>query len=142
MSLAQRPRFLNSVSFALFAFSQLLHSSIALAQGMAQGSPPPAGAKTIKCKNRQIPQLEDVTQKSGVHFSHTSAPEARYIVESMSGGVLLLDYDRDGWLDIYFTNAPTVALALHGETVNGALYHNNHDGTFTDVTDKAGFLES
>jgi enediyne biosynthesis protein E4 len=56
----------------------------------------------------------------------------------MSGGVILLDYDRDGWLDIYFTNAPTVAMALKSEKSRGALYHNNHDGTFTDVTDKAG----
>ena len=51
---------------------------------------------------------------------------------------MLLDYDRDGWLDIYFTNAPSVAGALKGEKARGALYHNNHDGTFTDVTDKAG----
>jgi hypothetical protein len=56
----------------------------------------------------------------------------------MSGGVLLLDYDRDGWLDIYFTNAPTIEMALKHEMARGALYHNNHDGTFTDVTDKAG----
>jgi hypothetical protein len=56
----------------------------------------------------------------------------------MSGGVLLIDYDRDGWPDIYFTNAPTVAMALKHEKARGALYHNNHDGTFTDVTDKAG----
>ena len=105
---------------------------------MAQGPPPPASAKTIKCKGRTIPQLEDVTEKAGIRFSHTSAPESRYIVESMSGGVLLLDYDRDGWLDIYFTNAPTVDMALTGRSARGALYHNNHDGTFTDVTDKAG----
>jgi len=56
----------------------------------------------------------------------------------MAGGVLLLDYDRDGWLDIYFTNAPTVEEALQGKKAQGALYHNNHDGTFTDVTEKAG----
>jgi hypothetical protein len=107
-------------------------------QGIAQGVPPPPGAKTIKCKDRPIPQLVDVTEKAGIHFTHSSAPEARYIVESMSGGVLLLDYDRDGWLDIYFTNAPTVDGFLKGETARGALYHNNHDGTFTDVTEKAG----
>ena len=52
----------------------------------------------------------------------------------MSGGVLLLDYDRDGWPDIYFTNAPTVAVAIAKKRSAGALYHNNHDGTFTDVT--------
>ena len=56
----------------------------------------------------------------------------------MSGGVILFDYDRDGWLDIYFTNAPTVAMAIKGQTSKSALYHNNHDGTFTDVTAKAG----
>src|ERR1700686_4988524 len=108
------------------------------AQGVAQGPPPPTTAKTIKCKDRAVPQLEDITEKVGIRFSHTSAPESRYIIESMSGGVLLLDYDRDGWLDIYFTNAPTVEMALKGQHARGALYHNNHDGTFTDVTDKAG----
>jgi enediyne biosynthesis protein E4 len=108
-----------------------------LAQGVAQGGPPPPGLKVIKCHDRPIPQLEDITDKAGIHFSHSSAAENRYIVESMSGGVLLLDYDRDGWLDIYFTNAPTVEMALKGQHASGALYHNNHDGTFTDVTDKA-----
>jgi len=108
------------------------------AQGMSQGVAPPPTAKTTKCKDRLIPQLEDITQKAGIRFSHISAPEARYIIESMSGGVLLLDYDRDGWLDIYFTNAPTVDMALKDQKAHGALYHNNHDGTFTDVTDKAG----
>ena len=49
-----------------------------------------------------------------------------------------MDYDGDGWLDIYFTNAPSVSMALAGKRARGALYHNNHDGTFTDVTDKAG----
>ena len=126
------------ISAAVAVLSAVMNPNLALAQGMAQGSPPPASAKTTKCKNKRIPQLEDVTQKADIHFSHNAAPEARYIVESVSGGVLLLDYDRDGWVDIYFTNAPTVAMALRGETARGALYHNNHDGTFTDVTEKAG----
>ena len=56
----------------------------------------------------------------------------------MSGGVALIDYDGDGWPDIYFTNAQSVDMALHGLKSRSALYHNNHDGTFTDVTDKAG----
>jgi enediyne biosynthesis protein E4 len=85
-----------------------------------------------------VPELIDVTEKAGIRFHHLSAPEKKYIVESMSGGVLILDYDRDGWPDIYFTNAPTVEMALNGEKARSALYHNNHDGTFTDVTDKAG----
>jgi len=122
----------------LLTFCLLASGYPAAGQGIAQGPPPPASAKTTKCQNRTIPQLEDVTEKCGIHFSHSSSPESRYIIESMSGGVLLLDYDRDGWLDIYFTNAPTVDEALKGKIPRGALYRNNHDGTFTDVTEKAG----
>lgn len=90
-----------------------------------------------KCSG-PVPQFVDITAKTGITFHHDSAPEKKYIVESMSGGVLLLDYDRDGWPDIYFTNATSVEGALKGKAARGALYHNNHDGTFTDVTDKAG----
>jgi len=124
--------------FSLLILGALLIPCKAWGQGMASGVAPPSSAKNTKCKDRPIPQLEDVTEKAGIHFSHDSSDVARYIVESMSGGVLLLDYDRDGWLDIYFTNSPTVEDALQGKKARGALYHNNHDGTFTDVTDKAG----
>lgn len=91
---------------------------------------------------RVIPQLEDITTKSGVAFSHASSPDKKYIFESMSGGVILFDYDRDGWPDVYFTNAPTIQMAVEGKTVLGALYHNNHDGTFTDVTQKSGLTKA
>ena len=84
------------------------------------------------------PQLVDITASTGINFEHLSSPEAKFIVESMSGGVALIDYDRDGWPDIYFTNAQSVEMALHGVKAHSALYHNNHDGTFTDVTEKAG----
>jgi enediyne biosynthesis protein E4 len=100
--------------------------------------PPPGGLKKIVCSGRPVPQLEEVTKKAGIRFKHAYSPEKKYIPESMSGGVLILDYDRDEWPDIYFTNAPTVEMALRHEKARGALYHNNHDGTFTDVTDKAG----
>jgi enediyne biosynthesis protein E4 len=101
-------------------------------------SPPPPGAKSAKCSGRPVPQLEDITAKTGITFKHTSDPSKKYIVESMSGGVILIDYDRDGWPDIYFTNAPTVEMAIKGQKSLGVLYHNNHDGTFTDVTAKSG----
>ena len=86
----------------------------------------------------KAPQLVDITASTGIHFEHLASPEQKYIVESMGGGVALLDYDGDGWLDIYFTNSPSVAMALEGKKAKSALYRNNHDGTFTDVTDKAG----
>jgi hypothetical protein len=116
-------------------------------EGHPPPTAPPPGAKAAKCSGRTIPQLEDITSKTGITFTHASDPSKRYIAESMSGGVILLDYDRDGWLDIYFTNAPTVAMAIQdpknlgGEKSLGALYRNNHDGTFTDVTHKAGLTK-
>jgi len=58
--------------------------------------------------------LVDITASTGIHFEHLSSPEAKYIAESMSGGVALIDYDRDGWPDIYFTNAQSVQMAQHG----------------------------
>ena len=80
----------------------------------------------------------DITDLTKIKFEHKSDPEAKFIAESMSGGVALIDYDGDGWPDIYFTNAQSVDMALHGVRSRSALFHNNHDGTFTDVTDKAG----
>ena len=118
--------------------TQILVAVSLLAQAHSPASPPPPGAKTQACRNRVVPDLADISESTGIHFRHLAAPEKKYIVESMSGGVLILDYDRDGWPDIYFTNAPTVEMALKGEKARSALYHNNHDGTFTDVTDKAG----
>jgi hypothetical protein len=120
-------------------FSLLLLSTVLFAQaGHDAAPPPPAGLKKIVCSGRPVPQLEDISQKAGIHFRHSYSPEKKYIPESMSGGVILIDYDRDGWPDIYFTNAPTISMALKHEKARGALYHNNHDGTFTDVTDRAG----
>lgn len=99
--------------------------------GFSQKAPDkPQPATTIR--------LSDVTTASRITFQHTISPEKKYLIESMPGGVLLLDYDGDGWLDIYFTNAPSIDMALHKERARSALYRNNHDGTFTDVTDKAG----
>jgi enediyne biosynthesis protein E4 len=94
--------------------------------------------KTVGGTGRSYPELVDITASTGIQFEHLSSPEQKFIVESMSGGVALIDYDRDGWPDIYFTNAQSVDMALHGNKARSALYHNNHDGTFTDVTDKAG----
>lgn len=104
----------------------------------------PETAKTATEQNsktssaKQLPQLVDIASSTGIKFEHLSSPEQKYIVESMSGGVALIDYDRDGWPDIYFTNSISVEMALAGKKSKSALYHNNHDGTFTDVTEKAG----
>src|SRR5579872_3085781 len=63
----------------------------------------------------------------------------RYILESTGSGVAVLDYDRDGWPDIYLVNGSELpSERKSGEAPTGHLFHNNHDGTFTDVTAKAG----
>lgn len=80
----------------------------------------------------------DITASSGINFRHVSSPEKKYIVESMSGGVALLDYDNDGYLDIYLVNSLTVDMVKAKQKTRSLLYHNNGDGTFIDVTDKAG----
>lgn len=131
---ARLPRCLAS----LLAISLATTPTLPAQMGHPTPPPPPPGAKSFVCKNRVIPQLVDITDQAGIRFTHASDPNKRYIVESMGGGVILIDYDRDGWPDIYFTNAPTVDQALHGQKAWGALYHNNHDGTFTDVTARAG----
>jgi hypothetical protein len=83
----------------------------------------------------------DVTHAAGLDkFRHMSGtPEKTTIIETPGSGVALLDYDNDGWLDIYLVNGSTFA-ALKGKEAapRAMLLHNNHDGTFSDVTDKAG----
>jgi hypothetical protein len=124
------------------AFVALNRASSLAQDGHPKPSPPPPGATVKECTGRPVPQFTDITAQAGITFKHTSDPSKKYIVESTSGGVILFDYDRDGWPDIYFTNAPTVAMAIDGKRSPGALYHNNHDGTFTDVTRASGVLNS
>ena len=83
----------------------------------------------------------DITQAAGLDkFHHRSGgPEKRTILETPGSGVALLDYDNDGWLDISLLNGSTFPALKGKETPPHAmLLHNNHDGTFTDVTEKAG----
>lgn len=83
-------------------------------------------------------QFTDITEKAGITFKHVYSPEKKYIAESMSGGVAIIDYDNDGYPDLYFVNSLTVDLAKANKKTRSALYHNRGDGTFTDVTDSAG----
>jgi enediyne biosynthesis protein E4 len=85
--------------------------------------------------------FEDFTKAAGLDkFRHRSGtPEKETILETIGSGVVLLDYDNDGWLDIYLVTGSTFP-ALNGKepAPRAALFRNNHDGTFTDVTDRAG----
>jgi len=85
--------------------------------------------------------FEDITKKAGLSgwVHKMGVPQKTFIVETNGSGVGLLDYDNDGWLDIYLVNGSTFD-ALDGKEAppHAALFHNNHDGTFTDVAAKAG----
>jgi hypothetical protein len=84
-------------------------------------------------------QLRDVTRETGITFTHSDGSGGkRYIIEVMSAGVALFDYDRDGDVDIYFLNgAPLKGTKVDVPPTN-ALYRNDGDFKFTDVTDQAG----
>jgi hypothetical protein len=83
----------------------------------------------------------DITKQSGLDkFRHRSGtPDKKTIIETPGSGVALIDYDNDGWLDIYLLNGSTMA-ALKGKepAPQAMLLRNNHDGTFSDVTQKSG----
>jgi hypothetical protein len=84
--------------------------------------------------------FENVLKQSKVDFTlKNSVSPHRYSIETMTGGVALFDYDNDGLLDIFFTNGAAIpSLEKTDSTFSNRLFHNNGDGTFTDVTEKAG----
>lgn len=93
--------------------------------------------------------LTDRTEQAGVEFRHRASPTAsKYLIETMGGGVALLDFDDDGWLDILLVNggairdAPGSAHIDRSEPpLHNRLYRNTGDGRFTDVTDKSGLSQ-
>ena len=85
--------------------------------------------------------FQDISEKAGLAkwTHHMGTPAKDYIIETKGSGVCLIDYDNDGWLDIYIVNGSTLeAFAGKAAPPHAALFHNNHDGTFTDVSAKAG----
>ncbi len=85
-----------------------------------------------------VPKFEDVARRVGLNVSHLSAPEKRYVVESISGGVGLFDCDNDGRLDIVMVNGSTVDRYRQGGDPMVTLWHQEPNGTFTDITQRAG----
>ena len=96
-------------------------------------------------------QFTDITAKSHIDFTQeNSATSNKYLIETMGGGVALFDYDNDGRLDIFFTNGALLSDPMpDGKMPDKSdkkfwnrLYHQNADGTFTDVTERAGLTGS
>jgi len=89
-------------------------------------------------------EFEDVIAQSGIDFiARNSVTPQKYAIETMMGGVAAFDYNNDGLLDIFFTNGAAIpSLEKTGPGYYNRLYRNNGDGTFTDVTVKAGLQGS
>jgi hypothetical protein len=102
----------------------------ALVSGQAAVPSPPAAAPKLL--------FREIGSAGGITFQHHSAPEKKYIVESMGGGVAILDFDNDGLVDIYFVDSLTVDTARDPKAARSALYRNLGNLKFEDVTEKAG----
>lgn len=105
-------------------------------------TPPPAGPQAISPVT-----FTDVTTQAGIRFKHASSATARkYLLETMGGGVAILDYDNDGRMDLFFTNGALLKDPMLKETRPdkrdpkywNRLYHQKADGSFEDVTERAG----
>jgi hypothetical protein len=112
-------------------------SALSFAHPQATKTPPPASAKPAASTVEPFMFVDPA--KSGIRWVHSAgrSPE-HYLPESSGAGCAFLDYDNDGWMDIYLVNSGKSEFFDPKPPLRNALYHNNHDGTFTDVTDKAG----
>jgi hypothetical protein len=120
----------------------VLLPSQGLEKGMAHSVATAAAAETRG-------RFEDVTQKLGIHFRQQASPTSRkYLLETMGSGVALFDYDNDGRLDIFFANGAHITDPMPVDGVPrkddpkfwNRLYHQKSDGSFEDVTEKAGLI--
>ncbi len=101
-------------------------------------------AQVEPAKGEPVADFVDIAQAAGLTARSTLSrnPEQEHINELTGGGVALLDYDKDGWLDIFLLTGAGSHQPGSGAPSSNLLYHNNHDGTFTDVTAKAGLTRS
>ena len=111
-------------------FLKVLASSSAFACLPSRARPLPAGVE---------PFVEIPAEESGIRWVHRSGKSAeRYLPETTGAGCAFFDYDNDGWMDIYLVNSGRCDFFDPSPPLRNALYRNNRDGTFTDVTEKAG----
>jgi enediyne biosynthesis protein E4 len=110
----------------------LLAASPCFAQQSPKASPQP------------VVNFVDIAAKAGITMTdvYGGVDTKKYIIETTGTGVAIFDYDNDGWPDIFFVNGTTLEAAKAGKGPTNHLYHNNHDGTFTDVTEKAGLADA
>ena len=126
----------RSIIFILF-FGLSLKAAISVGQrATSQASISPAHSPSDADNS---PDFIDVVRSSGINFHLTcGSSDKRYIMDSMCGGVAVLDYDNDGWMDLLFVDGSTIEDLHSGECHKPRLYRNNHHGGFVDVSAKSG----
>jgi enediyne biosynthesis protein E4 len=100
---------------------------------------PLLGQTTAKSSPSGLPAFEEIpAAASGITWSHVAGiSPMMYMPETMGAGCAFIDYDNDGWMDIYLVNSGPCDFYTPPKPLRNALYHNNRDGTFTDVTETA-----
>ena len=95
-------------------------------------------------QRKNIAYFVDEAQKAGLNAPNTfgGVDTKKFIIETTGTGVAIFDYDNDGWPDIFLVNGTTLDPLPGKKPPTNHLYHNNHDGTFTDVTEKAGLAHT
>jgi hypothetical protein len=93
---------------------------------------------------KPLAYFTDIAKRAGLTMTNTfgGVTTKKYIIETTGTGVAIFDYDNDGWPDIFIVNGTKLDVLPAGEAPSNHLYRNNHDGTFTDVTAKAGLVHS
>ena len=119
--------------FSALLVACLIPSTLAPAQQPAKPTPP-----------QPIANFVDIAEKAGITMRNVfgGVDSKKYIIETTGTGVAIFDYDNDGYPDIFFVNGTTLDAAKTGKGPTNHLYHNNHDGTFTDVTEKVGLADA
>jgi len=116
-------------------------AAAAAAAGAAPGASPTPSPGSAPRPSGPV-EYVDVTAEAGIRFKHNNgAAGKKYLPETLGAGAAFLDYDGDGWLDILLVNS-TAWPENKGPATTAALYHNNGDGTFKDVTREAGLAAS
>jgi hypothetical protein len=106
-------------------------------------APQPTKAETRRVKPGEV-RFEDFAEPAGLTALNVYGGDTHkeFIIETTGNGAIIFDYDNDGWPDVFLPNGSTVEGFPRDKAPTGRLYHNNHDGTFTDVTSRAGLARS
>src|SRR5258708_40358116 len=130
-----------SLLFSFRTFATLCRIFLATLLAVQSSS---AFALDASAKKNNVAYFLDEAEKRGLTAPNVfgGADTKKYIIETTGTGVAIFDYDNDGWPDIFVVNGTTLDPLPGKKQPTNHLYHNNHDGTFTDVTEKAGLAHS